>query len=270
MGQLDLFSLGTKTDAPERKEAEEAIEPVSTNDEAVNIAKEQLALEVTLAHQLHTVPKEEMIAEVLDGEKRTAIEDAVVFADARIRIKLKHVQKEEAPEIGEVKVKEEIGLTEENIDTNEREIIEAPSLEVLNVREVKTLQKRGRKSFKDIDAEVDLIEIPEDEILFQKQYYSISEVAGWFKVNTSLLRFWETEFDILKPRKNRKGDRMFRPEDVKNLQLIYHLLRDRKYTIDGAKDYIKGNRKKADTQLQLTQSLQKFKSFLLELKANLQ
>jgi hypothetical protein len=63
---------------------------------------------------------------------------------------------------------------------------------------------------------------------------------------------------------------MFRPEDVKNLQLIYHLLRDRKYTIDGAKEYIKGNKKKADTQLQLTQSLQKFKSFLLELKANLQ
>jgi DNA-binding transcriptional MerR regulator len=89
-------------------------------------------------------------------------------------------------------------------------------------------------------------------------------------VNTSLIRFWENEFDILKPRKNRKGDRMFRPEDVKNLALIYHLLRQRKYTIDGAKDFIKNNKKKADTELQLTQTLQKFKSFLLELKANLQ
>jgi hypothetical protein len=63
---------------------------------------------------------------------------------------------------------------------------------------------------------------------------------------------------------------MFRPEDVKNLVLIYHLLREKKFTIDGAKDFIKNNKKKADTQLQLTQTLQKFKSFLLELKANLQ
>lgn len=134
----------------------------------------------------------------------------------------------------------------------------------------KPVQKRGRKSFKEIDAEVDLIEVPDDEILFQKQYYAISEVAKWFRVNTSLLRFWENEFDVLKPRKNRKGDRLFRPEDVKNLQLIYQLLRQRKYTIDGAKEYIKTNKKKADIQLQLTNTLQKFRGFLLDLKANLQ
>ena len=131
-------------------------------------------------------------------------------------------------------------------------------------------QKRGRKSFKEIDAEIDLVEVPDDEILFQKQYYPISEVAKWFRVNTSLLRFWENEFDVLKPRKNRKGDRLFRPEDVKNLQIIYQLLRQRKYTIEGAKEYIKTNKKKADIQLQLTNTLQKFKSFLLDLKANLQ
>jgi DNA-binding transcriptional MerR regulator len=133
----------------------------------------------------------------------------------------------------------------------------------------KLAQKRGRKSFKEIDAEADLIEIPDDEILNQKQYYSISQVAQWFKVNTSLIRFWENEFDIIKPKKNKKGDRLFRPEDVKNLQLIYHLLRERKYTIEGAKEYLKTNKKKADTQLQLTHTLQKFKSFLLDLKANL-
>ncbi len=62
-------------------------------------------------------------------------------------------------------------------------------------KDVKTPQKRGRKSFKEIDAEVDLIEVPDDETLFQKQYYAISEVAKWFRVNTSLLRFWENEFD---------------------------------------------------------------------------
>jgi|GEM_PF-106384 len=145
----------------------------------------------------------------------------------------------------------------------------APIVKPKKEKVKKLPQKRGRKSFKEIDAEVDLIEIPEDEILFQKQYYPISEVAKWFRVNTSLLRFWENEFDVLKPRKNRKGDRLFRPEDVKNLQLIYQLLRQRKYTIEGAKEYIKTNKKKADLQLQLTTTLQKFRSFLLDLKASL-
>ncbi|WP_207491935.1 MerR family transcriptional regulator [Aridibaculum aurantiacum] len=134
---------------------------------------------------------------------------------------------------------------------------------------VKLLQKRGRKSFKEITADADLIEVPDDEELFQKQYYTISEVARWFKVNVSLLRFWCNEFDVLKPRKNRKGDRLFRPEDVKNLQLIYQLLRVRKFSMEGAKDFIKANKSKADTQLQLTQTLLKFRSFLLEIKANL-
>lgn len=133
----------------------------------------------------------------------------------------------------------------------------------------KTTGKRGRKSFKQIDAELDLVNIPEDEELFTKQYYSISKVAQWFGVNTSLIRFWENEFDVLKPRKNRKGDRLFRPEDVKNLQLIYQLLRNKKYTIEGAKEHIKAHKKKADIQLQLSQTLQKFKDFLLDMRANL-
>ena len=134
----------------------------------------------------------------------------------------------------------------------------------------KTASKRGRKSFKDMDSEADLIEIPEDEILQQKLYYSISEVAGWFKVNTSLLRYWENEFDILQPRKTRKGDRLFRVEDIKNLQLIYFLLRQRKFSIDGAKNYLKNNKQEADKQVRISESLTRFKSFLLEMKANLQ
>jgi DNA-binding transcriptional MerR regulator len=134
----------------------------------------------------------------------------------------------------------------------------------------KTVGKRGRKSFKDMDSEADLIEIPEDEILQQKLYYSISEVAGWFKVNTSLLRYWENEFDILQPRKTRKGDRLFRVEDIKNLQLIYFLLRQRKFSIDGAKNYLKNNKQEADKQVRISESLTRFKSFLLEMKANLQ
>jgi len=129
--------------------------------------------------------------------------------------------------------------------------------------------KRGRKSYSEIDTEIDLIEIPDEKVLSQKLYYTISEVASWFKVNTSLLRYWENEFDILKPRKTRKGDRLFRVEDIKNLQIIYFLLRQKKYSIEGARTYLKQNKSQADTQAQLVQTLTKFKTFLLELKAGL-
>lgn len=128
--------------------------------------------------------------------------------------------------------------------------------------------KRGRKSLKEMGTDADLIEIPEDEILFKKQYYTIGDVAAMFKENTSLIRYWENEFSILKPKKNKKGDRFFRPEDVKNLKLIYHLLRERKYTIDGAKEFLKNN-KAAGEKHEMIESLQKIKSFLLELKNNL-
>lgn len=127
---------------------------------------------------------------------------------------------------------------------------------------------RGRRSLKEMAGDLDLVEIPEDAILFQKQYYSIGEVAGMFKVNTSLIRYWENEFDIIEPRKNRKGDRFFKPVDVKNLQMIHDLLRRRKFTIEGAKDYIKKN-KQAREKYEMIQSLQKMRSFLLELRANL-
>lgn len=128
--------------------------------------------------------------------------------------------------------------------------------------------KRGRKSLKEMGINADLVEIPSDEILFQKQYYSIGDVATMFKENTSLIRYWENEFSILKPKKNKKGARFFRPEDVKNLKMIYHLLRERKYTIDGAKEFLKNN-KAAGEKHEVLESLQKIKSFLLELKNNL-
>ena len=89
-----------------------------------------------------------------------------------------------------------------------------------------------------------------------------------FRENQSLIRYWETEFDILQPMKNRKGDRFFRPVDIKNLVMIYDLLRRRKFTIEGAKDYLKKN-KKAEEKFAMIQSLEKIKGFLLELKANL-
>jgi DNA-binding transcriptional MerR regulator len=127
---------------------------------------------------------------------------------------------------------------------------------------------RGRKSLKALDAEADLVNIPNDETLFQRQYYSIGEVAEMFGVNQSLLRFWENEFDIIQPRKNRKGDRHFRPIDIKNLELIYDLLRRRKLTIEGAKEFLKKNTK-ASAHFEMIQSLQSLKGFLLEIKAAL-
>jgi DNA-binding transcriptional MerR regulator len=137
---------------------------------------------------------------------------------------------------------------------------------------VEALEKRrsprGRLSLKEVHLNADLIQIPPDDILFQKQYYSIGEVSKWFRVNQSLIRYWETEFDILEPRKNRKGDRFFRPIDVKNLVLIHDLLRRRKFTIEGAKEFLKKN-KKVDEKFLMIQSLGKIKGFFNELKASL-
>lgn len=135
-------------------------------------------------------------------------------------------------------------------------------------KEEKTKSTRGRRSLKQVSITADLINVPEDEELFKKQYYSIGEVATMFRENQSLIRYWETEFDILQPRKNRKGDRFFRPVDIKNLVMIYDLLRRRKFTIEGAKDYLKKN-KNAEEKFAMIQSLEKIKSFFLELKASL-
>jgi DNA-binding transcriptional MerR regulator len=126
---------------------------------------------------------------------------------------------------------------------------------------------RGRKSLKD-PVIPDAVSVPEDDVLFQKLYYSIGDVAAMFGENTSLIRYWENEFPILKPKKNKKGDRFFRPDDVKNLKMIYHLLRERKYTIEGAKEFLKHHRA-AGEKHEMIESLEKIKLFLLELKNNL-
>jgi len=129
--------------------------------------------------------------------------------------------------------------------------------------------KRGRLSLKETDAAAENIDIPDDEILFQKRYYSIGQVAEMFHVNHSLLRMWSNEFDdYLQTKKNKKGDRYFRPEDVKTLELINHLLRKRKFTTQGARDFLKKN-KNTDERFSMIQSMQKIKSFLLEIKASL-
>ena len=160
-------------------------------------------------------------------------------------------------------------LPEEKIP--EPEVVAAIEKKPVAKQEIKVEKKkstRGRKSLKEINSTVDLIDVPADEILFSKMYYSIGKVAEMFKVNQSLIRFWENEFDVLKPKKNGKGDRLFRPEDIKNLQLIHHLIREKKYTMEGAKDFIKKN-KKVDEKFAAIESLKRIKAFLNELKANL-
>ena len=155
------------------------------------------------------------------------------------------------------------------------EVVQEEPIEVDVRPKVQTKQKpdfvkpsRGRMKISDMAAGVELIEIPEDEVLFSKQYYSIGAVTEMFKVNHSLIRFWENEFSILKPKKNGKGDRFFRPEDIKNLKLIYSLLRERKFTIEGAKDFLKKN-KNAEKKFELIESLKNLKTFLHEIKTGL-
>lgn len=107
------------------------------------------------------------------------------------------------------------------------------------------------------------IELPE------KLYYSIGEVAKAFGVNTSLIRFWDKEFDILKPKKNAKGNRMFTPEDIKNLKLIYHLVKERGFTLDGAKIHLKENQQKTMDKFEIISKLKAIKAELVTLKNEL-
>ena len=195
--------------------------------------------------------------------------EKVADADLNI-VHVKEIENETEEKQMPEEIKEEKLYAQEIIEPKEIEqeekTAEIKAKEEIEKQEPKE-SKRGRKSYKEMEADAENVELPDDEILFKKQYYAISEVAEWFKVNTSLLRYWENEFDILKPRKTRKGDRLFRPEDVKNLHLIYYLLRQRKFSIEGAKQYLKENKQKADAQMVLIQSLTKFRSFLLEWKA---
>jgi len=107
------------------------------------------------------------------------------------------------------------------------------------------------------------VELPE------KRYYGIGEVSKAFSVNTSLIRFWEKEFDVLKPKKNAKGDRKFTPEDIKNLELIFHLVKERGFTLEGAKIHLKENRKKTLDNFEIIRKLETVKSELLKIKKHL-
>lgn len=103
----------------------------------------------------------------------------------------------------------------------------------------------------------------------EKLYYSIGEVADAFGVNTSLIRFWEKEFDVIKPKKNAKGNRKFTKEDIRNLELIYHLVKERGFTLEGAKIHLKEERQKTLSNFEIIRKLENIKSTLLKLKNQL-
>jgi DNA-binding transcriptional MerR regulator len=107
------------------------------------------------------------------------------------------------------------------------------------------------------------VELPE------KRYYGIGEVARAFGVNTSLIRFWEKEFNALKPKKNAKGNRKFTPQDIKNLQLIYHLVKERGFTLEGAKIHLKEEKHKTISNFEIIQKLERVKSELVKIKNQL-
>lgn len=102
-----------------------------------------------------------------------------------------------------------------------------------------------------------------------KMYYAIGEVAKIFDVNTSLIRYWENEFTILKPKKNKKGNRLFTQEDLKNLRIIYHLVKERGFTLEGAKKKLKENKKDTVNEMEIIDRLNQIKAFLLDLKTHL-
>lgn len=100
----------------------------------------------------------------------------------------------------------------------------------------------------------------------EKLYYTIGEVAVMLDVNTSLLRYWEKEFDVLKPKKNTKGDRFFTKDDIEKIKLIYHLVREKGYTLDGAKTRLKTDIELTQKKFRIIERLKKVKGFLEELK----
>ncbi|MBE2273784.1 MAG: MerR family transcriptional regulator, partial [Flavobacteriales bacterium] len=99
-------------------------------------------------------------------------------------------------------------------------------------------------------------------------YYSIGEVAKAFNVNASLIRYWEQEFPIIKPKKNKKGNRYFTPEDIKNLKIIYHLVKEKGYTLDGARIALTTNSKISET-ITMIDRLEFVKAELQKLKESL-
>lgn len=111
--------------------------------------------------------------------------------------------------------------------------------------------------------------MPYKEVKVKKLYYTIGEVAGMFNVNTSLIRFWEKEFDIIKPKKNKKGNRLFTQKDIDNFHIIYHLVKENGMTLKGAKKKMKENKEDTEHNFEIVRSLESIKEMLIEVRESL-
>ncbi|TFH20773.1 MAG: MerR family transcriptional regulator [Bacteroidia bacterium] len=107
--------------------------------------------------------------------------------------------------------------------------------------------------------------MPYKETKVEKLYYSIGEVAEMFEVNTSLIRFWEKEFDIIKPKKNKKGNRLFTKKDIDNFHIIYHLVKENGMTLKGAKKKMTENKEDTEHNFEIIRSLENIKEMLIDL-----
>ena len=272
--QLDLFGNIITTPPPKQKEVvvEKPVAEVKVDNAVVKNIEQPITdteVETTITETVEqtTNPESEItIVEIIDPPTITTAEIEIPVIEVKVETMPKPAEKlRQKPTIIEIDEPEIITVYQDIIKRKRgRPRKEQPLIPIVKVK-----QKRGRKSFAEIATNVDLIDIPNDEELNKKQYYSISIVAKWFNVNNSQIRLWENQFDILQPKKNKKGDRLFRPEDIRNLKVIYHLLRQRKFSVEGAKDYLIANQHKTPIDVQMRESLQNIKSFLLELKANL-
>ena len=111
--------------------------------------------------------------------------------------------------------------------------------------------------------------MPYKEKKVEKLYYTIGEVSKMFDVNTSLIRFWEKEFDIIKPKKNKKGNRLFTQMDIDNFHIIFHLVKENGMTLKGAKKKIKENKEDTEHNFEIIKSLESIKEMLLEVKESI-
>jgi DNA-binding transcriptional MerR regulator len=111
--------------------------------------------------------------------------------------------------------------------------------------------------------------VPYKEKKVEKLYYSIGEVADMFNVNTSLIRFWEKNFDIIKPHKNKKGNRFFTKEDIENLKLIHYLVKEQRLTLEGTRKKLQENKQDTIHNYEIVDTLKKIKEMLLEIREEL-
>jgi len=111
--------------------------------------------------------------------------------------------------------------------------------------------------------------LPYKERPIEKKYYSIGEVAEHFSVATSLIRYWEKEFENINPKKNSKGNRKYTQSDIKEVEIVYHLVKEKGYTLSGAKELIYKKRSETVDKKEIISSLKKVKEFLLDLKEEL-